>query len=452
MNLPQSFIESLAGIRGFEKKSFEAVHQTGEQVTSIRLHPQKYAIVQSDLLDGKVPWNSNGFYLKERPSFTLDPLFHAGAYYVQEASSMFLEHALQSIIKGAGKGLKILDLCAAPGGKSTLLASLYPEALIVSNEVIKSRAAILVENTTKWGMPNMVVTNNDPEHFKDFTGFFDVIVVDAPCSGSGMFRKDPDAINEWSEQNVIHCSQRQERILANIVPCLKENGLLVYSTCSYSLAENEKIADWLVSEMKLESRPIQIENHWNIIETISDQQNAYGYRFYPNLLKGEGFYLAVFQQTGTVGQDRLRKVSLVQPGKSELEGLAPFTADFSNAYYFKQNNAIRYFSESFVSDLQALSSRLYIKKAGVELGEFKGKSLIPSHEWAVSVLPKNGFSSIQLDNDTAIQFLKRGIFSVEHADTGWNWVRFQGMVLGLVKVLPNRINNYYPSEWRILKD
>lgn len=452
MNLPKSFIESLAGIKGFEKESFEAVHQSGEQITSIRLHPQKMAIVQPDLIDEKVPWSSNGYYLKERPSFTHDPLFHAGAYYVQESSSMFLEHALQSLIKGSGAGLKVLDLCAAPGGKSTLLASLFPDALIVSNEVIKSRAAILVENATKWGMPNMVVTNNDPAHFKDFTGFFDIIVVDAPCSGSGMFRKDPEAIKEWSEQNVIHCSQRQERILANIVPCLKENGLLVYSTCSYSIAENEKIADWLVSEMKLLSRSIQIENHWHIVETISDQEKAYGYRFYPNLLKGEGFYLAVFQRKESTEQNRLKEESLIQPSKSELEGLASFVADFSSAFYFKQNNSIRFLPSSFVTDLQKLSSRLYIKKAGIELGEFKGKSMIPSHEWAVSVLPKTVLPIIQLEKEAAIQFLKRANWEVNNAAIGWNFVAFQGVVMGLVKVLPNRINNYYPQEWRILKD
>lgn len=452
MNLPKSFIDSLAGVEGFERESFEAVHKTGEQITSIRLHPQKKANVQPDLLDGKVPWSSHGYYLKERPSFTLDPLFHAGAYYVQEASSMFLEYALQSRIKGTGKGLKILDLCAAPGGKSTLLACLYPEALIVSNEVIKSRAAILVENTTKWGMPNMVVTNNDPEHFKDFVAYFDIIVVDAPCSGSGMFRKDPDAINEWSEQNVIHCSQRQERILANILPCLKEQGILVYSTCSYSMEEDEKIADWLVSVMNLTSCKIKMDGYWNIVETISNQSKAYGYRFYPNLLKGEGFYLAAFQKTESSGQDRLKELPLVKPSKSELEQLAPFVTDFAEAFYFKQNNSIRYLPPALVNDLQALSSRLYIKKAGIEMGEFKGKSWVPSHEWAVSVLPKQGFPSISLDKESAIQFLKRGNFSVASANSGWNWVAFQELTLGLVKVLPNRINNYYPSEWRILKD
>lgn len=452
MNLPKLFIESLTGVNGFDRESFEAVHQTGEQITSIRLHPQKKANVQPDLLDGKVPWSSQGYYLKLRPSFTHDPLFHAGAYYVQEASSMFLEHALQNRIQGTGKGLRILDLCAAPGGKSTLLASLYPDALIISNEVIKSRAAILVENTTKWGMPNMVVTNNDPEHFKDFAGYFDIIVVDAPCSGSGMFRKDPAAINEWSEQNVIHCSQRQERILANIVPCLKENGLLVYSTCSYSLEEDEKIADWLVSEMKLASCKISIESQWNIVETISIHTNAYGYRFYPNKLKGEGFYLAVFQKTSASLPDQLREALLVKPSKSELEGLTPFVTDISEAFYFKQNNSIRFLPPAFVNDLQALSSRLYIKKAGIEMGEFKGKSWIPSHEWAVSILPKSGIPSLQLDKESAIQFLKRGNFSVEAANPGWNWVAFQEVTLGLVKVLPNRINNYYPSEWRILKD
>ena len=222
-------IESLAGIKGFNKESFEAVHQTGEQITSIRLHPQKNAVIQPDLLDGKVPWNSNGYYLKERPSFTLDPLFHAGAYYVQEASSMFLEHALQTCIKGTGEGLKILDLCAAPGGKSTLLASLYPDALIVSNEVIKSRAAILVENATKWGMPNMVVTNNDPEHFRDFAGYFDVIVVGIDNGGADRlseyspydFKVNADEVNVWDVKGTG--SLYLESLVKEVKPYIDQN-------------------------------------------------------------------------------------------------------------------------------------------------------------------------------------------------------------------------------------
>lgn len=452
MNLPKQLIESLAGVKGFDQNAFEMVHASGEQVTSIRLNPFKPSLVQEANKASVVPWCNDGYYLTLRPSFTMDPLFHAGAYYVQEASSMFLHHAIQELIPGSKNGLKVLDLCAAPGGKTTLLASAFSEGLVVSNEVIKSRAAILVENTTKWGLPNIVVTNNDPEHFKDFAGYFDVIVVDAPCSGSGLFRKDPHAIEEWSEQNVAHCSQRQERILATIVPCLKPGGILLYSTCSYSVSEDESIADWLVSEMQLESCSISTEPSWNIITTSSPLKNAWGYRFYPNLLKGEGFYLAAFKQTQDNIGSRLKEAALIKLSKTETADLATYVDHDSEAAYFKQNNAIRRVPAAFFKTIQELAGRLYIKKAGIEIGEFKGNTLIPSHEWAVSVLPKKGFAFLHVNKDEALQYLKRGNFMPINASIGWNWVIFEEVVLGLVKVLPNRINNYYPAEWRILKD
>jgi 16S rRNA C967 or C1407 C5-methylase (RsmB/RsmF family)/NOL1/NOP2/fmu family ribosome biogenesis protein len=452
VELPKQLIDSLANVKGFDKAAFEEVHTSGEQVTSIRLNPFKPSDVLIEYRASQVPWCSNGFYLKERPSFTMDPLFHAGAYYVQEASSMFLEQAIHELIPGTKKGLKVLDLCAAPGGKTSLLAAIFSDGLVVSNEVIKSRAAILVENTTKWGLPNMVVTNNDPDHFKDFVGYFDVIVVDAPCSGSGLFRKDPQAIAEWSEQNVSHCSERQERILSTIIPCLKQGGILLYSTCSYSEAEDESIADWLVDQMKMESCPIKIDPSWNIVTTQSPQKQAWGYRFYPYLVKGEGFYLAAFKQQQSDLGGRLKEAPLTKLTKLEIAALAPYVQNDTSAAYFKQNNAIRRVPDAFLSTIQELAGRLYIKKAGIEIGEFKGNALIPSHEWAVSILPKNGFNILSVNKDQALLFLKRGNFMPDNASIGWNWVQFEGVVLGLVKVLPNRINNYYPAEWRILKD
>ena len=240
MKLPVALLDSLKGVEGFDKDEFIAIHQSGNQVTSIRLNQFKQANSLEKYYSKEIPWCKNAFYLNERPSFTLDPVFHAGGYYVQEASSMFLWHILEQLIGNDTNGKKVLDLCAAPGGKSTLLASYFTDGLVVANEVIKSRSAILVENVIKWGLPNIIVTNNDPSHFNKLIGFFDVIVVDAPCSGSGLFRKDPSAIEEWSEDNVLHCSQRQERILADIIPSLKDNGILLYSTCSYSIDEDEK--------------------------------------------------------------------------------------------------------------------------------------------------------------------------------------------------------------------
>src|SRR5436190_4820828 len=244
--LPKKLLQSLQGIEGFDRDAFESIHARSEQITSIRINPSKdFEFGISNFETGPVPWCQYGYYLKERPSFTFDPLFHAGCYYVQEASSMFLEQALKQTVD-LSKPLRVLDLCAAPGGKSTHIQSLIsPGSLLVSNEVIKSRCNILKDNIIKWGCENVVVTNNDPKDFAKLENYFDVIVVDAPCSGSGLFRKEPDAIEHWSENNVALCSQRQQRILADVWPSLKEDGILVYSTCSYSKEEDEDIVKWM---------------------------------------------------------------------------------------------------------------------------------------------------------------------------------------------------------------
>ena len=227
MQLPQALLDSLEGVKGFDEEAFINVHESDERVTSIRINPFKRSDPDSyrDVnFKSKIPWTEYGYYLETRPSFTFDPLFHAGCYYVQEASSMFLEQALKQTVD-LSQPLKVLDLCAAPGGKSTHLLSLISkESLLVSNEVIRSRANILTDNIMKWGCSNVIVTNNDPRDFQRIENYFDVIVVDAPCSGSGLFRRDPDAIEEWSEQNVALCSQRQQRILADILPALKNQG------------------------------------------------------------------------------------------------------------------------------------------------------------------------------------------------------------------------------------
>ena len=305
-SLPTELIQSLRNLESFNEEAFKAVHQSGTQIVSIRLNPSKAGqrSTNNEQLE-KVPWSSNGYYLPERPSFTLDPLFHAGAYYVQEASSMFLEEVLKQTVD-LSKPLKVLDLCAAPGGKSTLIQSIISkESLLVSNEVIKTRVNILSENITKWGAANVIVTNNDPADFLRLKNYFDVIVVDAPCSGSGLFRKDPNAITEWSESNVQLCAQRQQRILADIMPSLKDGGVLIYSTCSYSQQEDEAISDWLIEQFKparmtrsdgVESLRFKVDESWGIVETVSEKENAYGYRFYPDKVKGEGFFIAAFKK------------------------------------------------------------------------------------------------------------------------------------------------------------
>lgn len=452
MQLPQALLISLQGIKGFNQQAFEAIHTSGEQVTSIRINPLKIVDGQRSTVDGKqIAWCKYGYYLPERPFFTFDPTFHAGAYYVQEASSMFLWHMLQQAIGTNTAGLKVLDLCAAPGGKSTLLATYFKDGLVVSNDVIKSRANILVENITKWGYDNVVVTNNDPSHFKMLENYFDVIVIDAPCSGSGLFRRDNNAINEWSENNVALCSQRQQRITADVLPALKQGGLLIYSTCSYSKQEDEDIVDWLIEEQNLTTVNCQSPTDFGITETQSDKHQGYGYRFYPYLTQGEGFFVAAFTKNngGLIGN--YKEQTLAKPSKLEEQMVVDFIGIKSDYSFFKQAEAIKLLPEKWWLDLQILAKCLYIKKAGIEIGTVKGKDVIPHHELAVSILDLPNSNTIELNKEEALQYLRRKDLMVDTIK-GWCAPTFCGLRLGWMKVLPNRINNYYPQEWRILKE
>ena len=450
MAVPATLIQSIQTATGFQKEAFEAVHKSGEQVVSIRLNPSKEFDLLHLPISENVGWCSTGRYLKERPFFTFDPFLHAGAYYVQEASSMFLWQAIMQTVPDT-MGKKVLDLCAAPGGKSTLLSSYFKDGLVVANEVIKNRANILVENVSKWGDGHLLVTNNDPSHFQSIPGFFDVLMVDAPCSGSGLFRKDPSAVDEWSVANVTLCSQRQQRILADAVPCLAENGVLIYSTCSYSPEEDEAICDWLLNEMEMESIPIELEKSWGIVETASPLRNALGYRFYPDQVKGEGFFLACFRKKSSELAAKSKIKNLQMTSKLQVQQLQTLIQLPENLSFFDQNDAIRAIDTQWIAALGVLANHLYIKKAGIEIASLKGKDLVPSHELALSGWFIGGFPVIDVDLENALSFLRRKDFRAD-GPKGWNLMSYGGLPIGWAKLLPNRINNYYPAEWRILKE
>jgi 16S rRNA C967 or C1407 C5-methylase (RsmB/RsmF family)/NOL1/NOP2/fmu family ribosome biogenesis protein len=461
--LPPALLASLQTVKGFDENAFKEAHQSGKQITSIRFNTNK--LLQSSEtspfegdLEGAVPWCSVGFYLPERPSFTSDPLFHAGAYYVQEASSMFLEEAIKQTCD-LSQPLRVLDLCAAPGGKSTLVQSIISaNSLLVSNEVIKTRVNILSENITKWGAENVVVTNNDPKDFQRLPDFFDLVIVDAPCSGSGLFRKDPEAIEEWSLNNVSLCSQRQQRILSDILPALKPGGILIYATCSYSEAEDEEICDWLLSGIPHTVSGIQLKiiDTWNIIETISAQHNAYGYRFYPDKLKGEGFFIAAFKKDDVAAHVKNTKPAihlkkkLQMSSKTELEIIKPYFKNTDLLSFFNWQDEIIAVPSFLINDLLLLQSSLYIKKAAVKVGTVIRNELVPDHEFALSNLTADSIASINVDRETALQYLRRQDISIDTSLKGWALIKFQSIALGWVKILPHRINNYYPKSWRIL--
>lgn len=432
-----------------------AVHAKEESVTSIRLNlsTQKNTENPTPQTLRPIPWSSSGYYLSERPSFVFDPLWHAGVYYVQEASSMFLEQVLKQTAD-ISKSLRVLDLCAAPGGKSTLIQSVISsESLLVSNEVIKTRANILEENMVKWGGANVVVTNNDPKDFARLENFFDVIVIDAPCSGSGLFRRDPDAIDEWSENNVALCSQRQQRILADVWPALKHDGILIYSTCSYSKQEDEDILDWLINGLSAESCRLSVEAGWNIVETIASQSGAYGYRFWPDKIKGEGFFIAAIRKTdgGDWTDIKIKKNTTEKLLKATEALVRPWLKEEVDVTLVGQKEDVLALPGPVAMNLSFLQSALYIKRAGVTIGKMAGKDLIPDHAFALSNIINKNIPSVELSREAAIQYLRKEEIKPETASRGWALATYQGQNIGWMKVLPNRVNNYYPKEWRILK-
>jgi len=458
--LPKALLASLEGVPGYDAAAFEEVHAGGQQVTSIRLNPWKTGA--GDAVAGRsagdaggparVPWSSYGYYLAQRPSFTFDPLFHAGTYYVQEASSMFLEQALRQTAD-LSRPLRVLDLCAAPGGKSTLLQSLISaDSLLVSNEVIRARAAILQENMVKWGGANVVVTNNDPRDFQRMENYFDVIVIDAPCSGSGLFRREPEAIGEWSTENVQLCSQRQQRILADAWPALRQGGVLIYSTCSYSREEDEEILDWMLRELPASSCRLQVEDSWNIVETTGEK-GGYGYRFYPDRLKGEGFFIAAVRKNeGDIFRYPKNKKPLAgKLTRQDEDKLRAWVRQEEPLLFFYHNEYVHSLPAPLAEDLGFLQSSCYIRQAGILAGKPGAKEFIPEHDLALSTLIRKDLPTIGLSEEEAIQYLRKDEIRIDTPLRGWALVQYEGHNLGWIKVLPGRINNYYPKDWRILK-
>jgi 16S rRNA C967 or C1407 C5-methylase (RsmB/RsmF family)/NOL1/NOP2/fmu family ribosome biogenesis protein len=448
--LPSALLASLEGLPGYNADAFNATHASGRQVTSIRLNPAK---PPHTLHAGAtpIPWSSQGYYLPHRPSFTFDPLFHAGAYYVQEGSSMFLEQAIRQTVDLKSR-LRVLDLCGAPGGKSTLIQSLLsPESLLVSNETIRNRVNVLRENIAKWGAPNTIVTSNDPRDFASLENYFDCIVVDAPCSGSGLFRRDPDAIAEWSPANVQLCSQRQQRILADCWPALRQDGILIYSTCSYSREEDEDILAFLTANLDAESCRLQLQPEWNIVETRSESE-AWGYRFYPDRLEGEGFFIACLRKKNGGDFTPPRKLNAPErPSRKEQEILLQWVRPDSPLFFFRHQEQLHAMPESLAAELPVLQSACYLKKAGVTLGIPSAKEFIPEHDLAISTIIRPDLAAIPLSLENSLRYLRKEDLHPDTTLRGWKLVQFAGHNLGWIKVLPNRSNNYYPKEWRILK-
>lgn len=447
VHFPEAFAARMYGQLKEEWLNFQNAHTT-QSLTSIRLNPFKN---QADQPPGEaVPWCSAGFYLKERPSFTHDPAFHGGAYYVQEASSMFLEQAFRQSV-GQQTQLRVLDLCAAPGGKSThLLSMLSKDSLLVANEVIRTRATVLSENIEKWGNANVVVTNNDPEDFGILEGFFDVIVVDAPCSGEGLFRKDPDAMAEWSEENAQLCSSRQRRILNEVWPALKQNGILIYSTCTYNPEENQTNLLALLKEKKAECIRLTIEKDWGITEVI--EGSAIGYQCYPHRVKGEGFFISVISKTEEQHEYSVSTKPLFQwVPKKIVDTLRGWTTSAETDFII-QDDLIIALPTALRSEMELLNKRLKVIQKGTAVARSKHDKLVPEHAWALSQnINRENFTTIELSEEQALAYLRKDVFPLDQPAKGFALFTYQGTAIGWANLLGNRFNNLYPSNWRILK-
>lgn len=447
VDFPTEFAERMRLQLGAEWQLFKESYLVPPSI-SIRTHPIKQVNeLYISAINGQVSWCSLGFYLNHRPNFTIDPLFHAGAYYVQDASSMFIGLTFPQ----TDEPLMILDLCAAPGGKSTLLASLMNEnSLLVANEVIKSRVAILRENLVKWGYPNVIITSLDVEEWTKTGLKFDYVLVDAPCSGEGLWRKNPDAVNEWSTENVQFCAERQRRILTYAKQLVKAGGRLVYSTCTFSPEENEEQLDFIAEDWAFKNIPIAMKSEWGI-EEFKINEN-FGYAFYPHKVKGEGFFCSVWENTNPV---EFIEISYIHKRNSKNEAKLKKILSYlkDDEYVLEEvNNEVRAYPINTYDLLKTIEMKVGKCQGGLLLGSIKGTDFIPAHELALSTIRSNKIPSVELNKEQALRFLKKELADVNEIDNGWWLVTYEGLGLGWIKKINSRINNYLPTIYRIRMD
>ncbi len=371
---------------------------------SVRINPFKQVSFEGSR---EVPWCGYGRMLPERPVFTLDPLFHAGCYYVQDSSAMAVGRVFRDLLLEydvSGRTLKVLDLCAAPGGKTTDLAASLRLALgngfeLVANEVIRSRAAVLSDNVAVWGDPNVIVTSVDPRDAGRLEGYFDIILSDVPCSGEGMFRKDAKAVEDWSEETVKLCAARQRRILADVWPALRQGGLLLYSTCTFEEAENDSSVEWAAAELGGEIIDYKYDTLPGVIPTRT------GGLLVPGFVEGEGQFVAALRKTAPAGKTRL------------------------------------------------LPDALKPLRSGLVKGVRKGQDFIPSADWALNIEPPvDEYPTVEVDRETALKYLHRDGIFIEGQPEGFLMVLYEGHPLGFVKNLGRRWNNLHPQNRRIRMD
>lgn len=453
IGLPERFVDMMRREMGAEADALFAALDSRSEV-SYRFNPAKTSAAP---LGGEpIGWSEHGRYLDGRPQFTLDPALHAGAYYVQEPSSQFVRH----ILRGERlDGARILDMCAAPGGKTTIYSSLAGRhGIVVANEVNRNRALVLADNVRRWGLGNVVVTCNEAQHVAAFERWFDVVAVDAPCSGEGMFRKTEEARGEWSESAVAMCAERQRRIVAEAWRTLRAGGVFIYSTCTFNRTENEGVVEWIVRQWGDDIEPaadVECPPQWGVEHSRLGAFQTF--RFYPHRLRGEGFFVAVARKKGGDAGRRAtvkaRRSLFSTPDRQSLIELGRWVRCSDDMLFRCVGDTVYAYRSSHFDDIRVISEALSVVCSGVAMGRiFKG-SLRPDHALALFVdFDRDAVPCIEVSREEALSYLRRKDIPAEGFAQGINAVVCGGLPIGFVKRTGARCNNMYPKDLRIIKN
>lgn len=451
MSLPEKFVERLVGEMGEAEARALCEALEGEPPASIRLNPCKPTV---EVEGERIPWSRYGVRLASRPSFTADTRFHAGAYYVQEAGSQFVGHLLEPYDM---EGAVLLDMCAAPGGKTTLYSTLVGrDGLVVANEIVRNRAMVLADNVRKWGMGNVVVTNNDPRHLAAFGNFFDVVAVDAPCSGEGMFRKDAQAREVWSENAVRMCAARQSEILDRAWEALRPGGVLIYSTCTFNTVENEGVLRAFgerVGDDLVEAETAGCDPQWGVVEGREGVFRTF--RFYPHRTCAEGFFAAVARKRESGARRSLPKARrrvMNDAGGDVRRELSRWVTEPDEMRFAEVAGTYYAYRARAYEEVRRLSESLSVVCSGVAMGQVFGGKLKPDPALAFFCgLNREAVPCTDLPQEEALKYLRKQELQAPLFAEGVNLVCCDGYALGFAKRVSNRVNNLYPNSLRILK-
>ncbi len=449
--LPEEFKTTMCQALGDDEATRLFAALDTEPEVSIRLNESKPTVC----FDGEIiGWSPMGRYLDVRPQFTLDPLLHGGAYYVQEASSQFVGYLLRDVDL---RGCRVLDMCAAPGGKSTIYSSLVGrDGLVVANDISRSRTLALADNVQRWGMGNVVVTNNEPSHIATFKHWFDVVAVDAPCSGEGMFRKMEEARDEWNASSPEQCAERQRDIIAQAWQALRPGGTLIYSTCTFNPTEDEGVVEWMMSEYGDDIEAcdvVTVDAEWGITTRLIGEFQCF--HFYPHKCRGEGFFAAIARKRdGAVRRQtpKARRKLFQMLQKGDLVEVERWVDDASAMAFRLIGDTIYGYRKSIVDDVVALCEVLTVVYSGVCFGQIFKRKLRPEHPLALYVgMRRDVVPAVEVSHDDALDYLRRQDIAAGQFEEGINLVMYRGVAIGFIKRIGARCNNMYPSVLRIMK-